>query len=128
MSQTWQAIRQMSAGSAEPPESRGHLGMGRHRGEPLGELGSVGRRDRDPPRRGEHPQHSRTDLGKRDVDAGERQRLGVGDQTREPEPHRGRVVEEPVEHRPDRLEIEQSLVDVEHDDGLVGHRTSFVRS
>jgi hypothetical protein len=37
----------------------------------------------------EHPEHGTADVGERDVDAGQRERLGVGDQPGEPQAHGG---------------------------------------
>ena len=81
---------------AEPAQGRGDLGMGRHGGEPVGELGPVGVTDRDAAGGGEHPEHGAADVGERNVDAGERERLRVGDQIGEPQAHGGGVVEDPV--------------------------------
>jgi hypothetical protein len=83
---------QRVVGQREQPEAvvtqtaqgRGDLGMGRHRGEPVSELGAVGVADRDAARRGKHPEHGAADVGERDVDARQRERLGVGDQPGEP--------------------------------------------
>jgi hypothetical protein len=101
---------------AEPAQGRGDLGMGRHGGEPVGELRTVGVTDGDVTRGGEHPEHGTADVGERDVDARERERLGVGDQPGEPQAHGGGVIENPVKGGADRLEVEQGLVDVEDDD------------
>jgi hypothetical protein len=78
---------------AEPAQGRGNLGMGRHCGEPVGELGTVGVTDRDAACGGEHPEHGTADVGERNVDAGERERLRVEDQVGEPQAHGGGVVE-----------------------------------
>ena len=42
--------------------------MGRHRGEPVGELGTVGVADRDATGGGEHPQYRTADVGERHID------------------------------------------------------------
>jgi acyl-CoA synthetase (AMP-forming)/AMP-acid ligase II len=120
---------QRVVGEREQPEAvlvelaqgRGDFGVGRHRGEPVGELGGVRVPDGDTAGGGEHPEHGAADVGERDVYAGQRERLGVGDQVREPQPHGGRVVENPVKDRVDPIEVEQGLVDVEDDDRLLGH-------
>src|SRR6185312_7359615 len=72
--------------------------------------------DRDVARGGEHPEHGTADVGERDVDAGERERLRVEDQVGEPQAQGGGVVEDPVKGGAERIEVEQRLVDVEDDD------------
>jgi hypothetical protein len=68
----------------EPAQRHGDVRMGRHRGEPAGELVGVGVADRDALGVGQHAEHGRADVGERDVDASERERLGVGNQPGEP--------------------------------------------
>jgi hypothetical protein len=64
--------------------------------EPAGELGAVGITDRHAAGGSEHPEHGTADAGERNVDAGQRERLRVGDQPGEPQAHGGGVVENPV--------------------------------
>ena len=111
----------MSVNSRKPwPRRRrraaGTSGWGVVESEPVGELGAVGVADRDATGGGEHPQHRTADVGERHIDASERERLGVRDQPGKPQPHGAGVIEEPVEGRADRLQVEQGLVDVEDDD------------
>jgi hypothetical protein len=106
----------------EPAQGRGNLGVGRHCGEPGRELRTVGVTDRDAAGGGEHLEHGRADVGERDVDAGEGERLGVGDQIGEPQAHGGGVAEYPVKDGADGIQVEQGLVDVEDDDRPLRHR------
>jgi hypothetical protein len=110
-----------SGGPPAPAQSRRNLGMGWHRGEPVRELGRVLVGDRDAACRCEHSQNGAPDVCERHVHAGERERLGVGDQVGEPQPQRGGVVEDAVEGGADRVEVEQRLIDVEHDDRSLSH-------
>ena len=95
--------------------------MRRHGGEPVGQLGSVSVTDGDAARGREHAQHRGADVGERHVHPGQCERLGVGDQVREPQPQRGRVTEYPVNRRMQRVQVKQGLVHVEHDDRLLSH-------
>jgi hypothetical protein len=50
---------------AQPAQGHGDLGMGRHRGEPVRQLGGIGATDRDAATGGEHPEHGAADIGER---------------------------------------------------------------
>ena len=114
-------------GIPEAPQRGRDLGMRRHGREPLSELGSVGVAERDVPGSGQHPEHGAADVGERNVHAAERQGLGVRDQVGEPQAQGGRITENPVKCRAERIQIEQGLVDVEDDDRLPGHNAPFVK-
>jgi hypothetical protein len=53
------------------------------------------------------------DVAERYVDAGERQRIGVCNQSAEREPHRGRVAKDPVERGSKSIEVQERFVDIE---------------
>src|ERR1700722_2827584 len=94
-----------------------------HGSKPVGQFISVSVIYGDTARGREHAQHRGADVGKRHVHPGQCERLGVGDQVREPQPQRGRIAEYPVNRRMHRIEVKQGLVHVEHDDRLLSHVT-----
>src|ERR1700728_3119406 len=58
--------RGLPAGRAGPAQRTGDLGVGRHGGEPVGELGGVGLTDGEIAGGGEHLQDGGADVGERD--------------------------------------------------------------
>src|ERR1700722_15213637 len=94
-----------------------------HRSDPLRELSALLVADGDTSGGSEHPQSGTADVGERHIDLCQREGLGVGDQPSEPQPHRSRIIEDPVKGGADRVQVEQRLVDIENDDRSMNHRT-----
>ncbi len=99
----------------QPPQGSGNVGIGRHGGEPIGELLAVSRGDLDAPGRGDLLQDSAADVSEGDIDVGDRQGLGVGDELLEPETHGAWCAEQALKDRCDGREIEDRFVAVEND-------------
>ena len=108
----WSRSRRSAAGTS---------GWGGIVAEPAGEFGAGGITDRYAAGGSEHPEHGTAGAGERNVDAGQRERLRVGDQPGEPQAHGRGVAENPVKDGADRLEVEQGLVDIEDDDRSLRH-------
>lgn len=88
--------------------------------QPVDQLGSVRVADRDAAHSREHAQHPVPMSVNGTYTPGECERLGVGDQVREPQRQRGRVTENPIQRRMRVIQVEQGLVHAEHDDRLLG--------
>lgn len=63
--------------------------------------------------------HGLSNLGERHVGVREPQGFRIGDEIRNPQPHRLLVAENPSEDRSYRLQIEQRFIYVENDAGFI---------
>jgi hypothetical protein len=92
-----------------------------HGSEPIGELLKVRRGDLDSLGRGDHFPDCTANVGKGDVDVGNRQGLQTGDELPEPEAHGARLAKQPLRDRCDGCEIEDRLVAVKDNVADHGH-------